>query len=130
MYVHLETVRASCVACAKTNKNKKRGNSNKFNNMIKHMRITDRGNEISSDSPPDRDRDTMMLVIMKEIVPGRTLGGLGVGTQRCFEYIRHITSHWAVHQVKNEKSLVPIFFFVYIVHGVFDHKDPQKNVLD
>ena len=29
----------------------KRGNSNKFNIMIKHMRITDLGNEISSDSP-------------------------------------------------------------------------------
>ena len=60
----------------------KRGNSNKLNIMIKHMRITDRGNEISSDSSSLRGRDTMMLVIAKGIVSGHTLGGLGVGTQR------------------------------------------------
>ena len=43
--VRLETVRASCAACAKTNV-KKRGISNKFHTMIKYMRITDRGNDI------------------------------------------------------------------------------------
>ena len=40
----------------------KRGNSNKFDILIKHMSITDRGNEVSSDSRPDRGRDTMMPV--------------------------------------------------------------------
>ena len=42
-----------CCLC-KNKHEKKRGNSIKFNIMIKHMRITDRGNEISSDFPPDR----------------------------------------------------------------------------
>ena len=68
-----------CCLC-KNKQKQKRGNSNKFNIMIKHMRITDRDNEISSDSPPDRSRDTIMLVIVKGIVSGGTLDGLGVGT--------------------------------------------------
>ena len=62
--------------------------------MITHMRITDRGNEISSDPPPDRGRDTTMLVIVKRVMSGRTLGGLWVGTQRYFEYARYLVSHW------------------------------------
>ena len=69
----------------KNKQDQKRGNSNKFIIMIKHMRITGRGHKISPDSPPDRGRDTMMLVIVKGIVSGRTLGGLGVGTQQYFE---------------------------------------------
>ena len=36
----------------------------------------------------------MMLVIVKGIVPDRTLGGLGVGTQRYFEYMWLIVLHW------------------------------------
>ena len=85
--------------------------------MIKHMRITDRGKEISSDSPPDRGRDTMMLVFVERIMSGRTLGGLGVGTQRYFEYIDYGISYHigTVHPVKNEKSLVPKIY--YIVHS-------------
>ena len=79
--------------------------ANKFNILIKHMRITDHGNEISSGCSPDRGTDTMMLVtggptacqcvlerldklccvIVEGVVSGGTLGGLGVGTQRYFE---------------------------------------------
>ena len=68
MCVRLETVRAfgngsSELCCLCKNKQKqKRGKSNKFHILIKHMRITDRGNEVSSDSPPDGGRGTMMLV--------------------------------------------------------------------
>ena len=32
----------------------------------------------------------MMLVIVKGIVPGRPIGGVGVATQRYFEYRRNI----------------------------------------
>ena len=47
----------------KNKQKQKRGNRMKFNILIKHMSTTDRGNEISSESPPDQGRDTMMLVI-------------------------------------------------------------------
>ena len=95
---------SSELCCLCENK-QKRGNSNKLNIMIKHMRVTDRGNEISSDSSPDRGRDTMMPVIVKGIVSDRTLGGLGVSTQRYFECIWHIvpprgSSSAEVHRVK------------------------------
>ena len=90
----------------------KRGNSNKFN-MTKHMRITDRGNEISSDSPPDRGRDTMMLVIVRGIVSGRTLGGLGVGTQQYFEYMWHLVSHWSSSSGEKRKIGAKFFLFLY-----------------
>ena len=40
-----------CYLC-KNNLTQRRGNSNEFNIMVKHMRITDCGNEISSDTPP------------------------------------------------------------------------------
>ena len=54
---------SSELCCLRQNEQKqKRGNRNTFNIMIKHMCITDRGNEISSDSSPDRGRDTMTLV--------------------------------------------------------------------
>ena len=104
--------------CLCKNKQKqKRGNSNKFNILIKHMRITDRGNVISSDSPPDRGRDTMMPVIVKGIVSGRTsAAGASVLNESSGTY--GISHHiGAVHQVKNEKSLVPkmYLFISYIV---------------
>ena len=99
---------------------------------IKHMRITDRGNEVSSDSPPDRGRDTMMmmLVIVKRTMSGGTLGGQGVGTQRYFEYVWHPVSHWGSSSSERPKIFGAKIFLVYIVHSVFDHKDPQKNGLD
>ena len=68
-----------CCLC-KNKLKRKRGNSNKCNIMIKLMRITVCGDEISSDSFPDRGRDTIMIVIVNGIVSGRTLGCLGVGT--------------------------------------------------
>ena len=79
-----ETVRASCVACTKINKKKSEEiYSNKFNIiMIKaHAhRHRPRQQDIIGLFPLSRQRyDTMMLVIVKRIVSGRTLGGLGVG---------------------------------------------------
>ena len=97
---------SSELCCLRKNKqNQPRGNSKQFNIMTKHMRITDRGNEISSASPLDRGRDTMMLVIVKGIASGHTLGGLGVGTQRYFEYIWYIESHWGSSSGEKEKNL-------------------------
>ena len=98
--------------------------------MIKHLRITDRSNEISSDSPADRGRDTMMLVVVTRIISGLTLGGLGVGTQRYFEYVWHLVSHWGSSSGEKRKTFCANILLVYIVHSVFDHKDPQKNALD
>ena len=108
----------------------KGGNSKNFNFMAKHIRIIDVGNKILSDSPPDRGRDSMMVVIVKGIVPGHTLGGLGVGTQRYFEYRWHIVSHWGSSSSEKRKIFGANFFLVFIVHSVFDHKDPQKNALE
>ena len=131
---------------------KKRGSSNKFNIMIKHMHTTDHGIEISSDASPDRGRDTMMLVIVKRITSGRTLGGLAAGTQRYFEYVGHLVSHWGNSSGERRKIFGAKNVLVYIVHSVFwpqglaekcvglllvethmvcfEHKDLQKNALD
>ena len=49
----------------------------------------------------------MMLVIVKRIMSGGTLGGLGVGTQQYFEYVRHLVSHWGSSSGEKRKSLVP-----------------------
>ena len=113
--MRLETVRASCVACVKTNI-RKRGNSNKLNIMIKHMGITDCGNEISSDSTPDRGRGTMMLIIVKRVMPGRSLGGLHNDILSTYNGISYHIG--ADHQVIRENSLlVPktYLFISYIV---------------
>ena len=72
----------------------------------------------------------MMLVIVKMIVSGRTLGGLGVGTQRYFEYAWHLVSHWGSSSVEKRKIFGAKNSLVYAVHNVFDHEDPQKNALD
>ena len=117
--------------------------------MIQHMRITDRGNEILSDSPPGRGRDTMMFVILKGIVSGRTLGGLGVGKQRYFEYIWQTASHWGSSSGEKRKIFGAKNLLIYIsyivclntricrrmgwidvgcnIHRAFEHKDLQTN---
>ena len=105
-----------CCLC-KNKHRKKRGTSKKFIITIKHMRITDRGNEISSDSPPDRGRDTMMLVIVKRIMTSRTHGGLGAGTQRYFKCVWHLVSHMGCSSGEKRKSFVPKMYLLisYIV---------------
>ena len=72
----------------------------------------------------------MMLVIIKRIVPGRTLGGLGVVTQRYFKSRWPINHIGAVHRVENEFFFVPKMYINLIVHSVFDHNDPHKRALD
>ena len=72
----------------------------------------------------------MVLVIAKGIVSGGTLGGLGVGTQRYFEYTWHIVSRCRSSSGEQRKIFGAKKLLVYIVHSAFDHKDPQKNALD
>ena len=56
----------------------------------------------------------MMLVIVKMIMSGRTFGGMGVCTQNNISSTYGISYHiGAVHQVKNEKSLVTKFACLY-----------------
>ena len=95
--------------------------------MIKHMHTTDHGNEISSDASPDRGRDTMMLVIVKRIMSGRTLGGLAVGTQRYFEYVGHLVSHWDNSSGERRKIFGAENVLVYIVHSVFWPQGPAEK---
>lgn len=52
------------------------GEYQQSNLMIKHMRITDRGNEISSNSPLEQNRNTMIFVIGRVIASGGTLDSL------------------------------------------------------
>ena len=68
-----------------------------------------------------------MLGIVKRIVSGRTLGGLGVGIQRYFEYVWHLVPHWGSSSGEKRQLFGAKTIFVYIVHSVFDHKDPHKN---
>ena len=111
--------------------NKKHGNSIKLY-MIKHVRITGRGNEISMDSLPDRGRCTMLLVFLNGIVSGRTLDNLGVSTQRYFEYIWHVVRITLRYNSSSEKRKIfgATNVLVYIVYSVFDHRSPQQNALD
>ena len=60
-------------------KNKKRVNSN-VNVVIKHMKITNRSNEISPDFPMRDSRDTTILEIERLIALCDTLSSLDVDT--------------------------------------------------
>ena len=63
----------------------------------------------------------MMLVIVNGIVPGRTLGGLRVGTRRYFEYRWHIESHWGSSSGEKRKIFGAENILVYIVHAAKGH---------
>ena len=58
----------------------------------------------------------MMLEMVKGIVSGRTLGGLGVGTQRYFEYIWHIVSHCRSSSGEKQKIFGANNLLVCFVH--------------
>ena len=88
MCVRKRFKRVVLLVLCKTNKqtNKSEENTTHSTNMIKHMRITDFGNEIPSVSPRSMQIYVMFVIVKKGIVPDRALGGLGVGAQRYFKY--------------------------------------------
>ena len=68
----------------------------------------------------------MMLVIVKGIVCCRAIAGLGMGTERYFDYVWHIVSHWG--SSSGEKRLVFVPKMCLLISYI--QKDPQKNALD
>ena len=82
--MRLETVRASCVGCAKTNI-KTAGKHQQVHRDRAHAHHRSRQRYIIGLSPRSKQRYDDAR--NREGSFDRTLGGLGVGTQRYFEYV-------------------------------------------
>ena len=128
--MRLETVRAGYyVACAKPNiKNAGKYQQIQYHDQA-HSHHRSRQRYIIGLCPLSRQRYDD-LVLVKRIMSDRNFDGLGVGTQRYFEYVRHLVAHWGISSGEKRQVFGAKYVLVYIVQSMFNYKDPQKNELD
>ena len=102
--------------------------------MNEHMRTTDRGNEISSIYPRSRqryddahDRDKRDRAWSYSRRPGR---GCTTIFQVYMAYLITLEQFIMRRRTKNLRCKKKSCLYRIIIHGLFDHKDPQTNALD